>query len=265
MSVFPQLSSGAVAQFPIQRDAGYRTILNQLADGSEILLQDPDFEQRMWMLQYDQLTDAEWQSIADLFAEVEGRLGTFLFLEPGANLLSWSELWSDPVWLRDAGVSVLENQPDPLGGTSAASITNSGATGSLRQSLNIPASFRYAGSVWARTADPGVELRVDDDGPNSSKTAIDESNEWKRYEARYNHTSASAFTVLRIEIPAGATVDVFGPQLEAQTSASAYKPSGSQAGVYTAARFDQDVLADRAEGVGSHSGVIRILWAPSLT
>lgn len=265
MSVFPQLSSGAVAQFPIERGTGYRTIVNHSADGSAVVVQDADFEQRTWILHYDQLTDAEWQAIEDLFIEVEGRLGTFLFLEPGANLLSWSELLVSSLWLKDAGVSVLEDQPDPLGGTSAARVTNTGATGSLRQSLNIPASRRYAGSVWARSADTGVELRVDDDGLNAARAVIDSSNAWKHYEARYDEASASAFTVLRIEIPAGAAVDVFGPQLEAQPGASAYKPTGQQAGVYPAARFDQDTLADRAEGVGRHSGVIRILWTPSLT
>ncbi|MDA1312497.1 MAG: hypothetical protein O2968_04090 [Acidobacteria bacterium] len=265
MSVFPQLSSGAIAQFPIQRGTEYRTIINESMDGSEIVVQDVDFEQRRWALQYDQLSDPEWQAIEDLFVEVNGRLGTFLFLEPGANLVSWSELLSEAVWLKDPGVSFLENQPDPLGGTLATRLTNSGATESFRQGLNIPASYRYAGSVWARTADSGVELRVDDDGPNAAKTVIDSSNAWKRYEARYDHVSASAFTVLRIEMPPGTQVEIFGPQLEAQPAASVYKPTGQQAGMYPAARFDQDALADRAEGVGLHSGVIRILWTPSLT
>jgi hypothetical protein len=265
MSVFPQLSSGAIAQFPIRRVTEYRTIINESMDGSEIVVQDVDFEQRRWTLSYDQLTDTEWQAIEDLFVAVNGRLGTFVFLEPGANLLSWSELPSEPVWLTDAGVSALDNQPDPHGGTRAVRLTNSGATGSFRQSLSIPASYRYAGSVWARTAHTGVELRVDDDGPNAAKTAIDSNNVWKRYEARYDYVSASAFTVLRIEIPSGAQVEIFGPQLEAQPAASVYKPTGQQAGVYPAARFDQDVLADRAESVDRHSGVIRILWTPSLT
>jgi hypothetical protein len=265
MSVFPQLSSGAIAQFPLLRGTEYRTIINESMDGSEIVVQDVDFEQRRWTLEYDQLSDAEWQAIENLFVEVSGRLGSFLFLEPGANLVSWSELSSESVWLTDAGVSVLENQPDPLGGTLATRLTNSGATGSFRQSLNIPASCRYAGSVWARTADSGVELRVDDDGPNAARAVIDSNNVWKRYEARYDQASASAFTVLRIEIPSGAQVEIFGPQLEAQPAASAYKATGQQAGVYPAARFDQDALADRAEGVGLHSGVIRILWTPSLT
>lgn len=264
MTVFPQLSSGAIAQFPIERVSEFRTLVNESLGGAPTLVEDVAFEQRTWLLQYSQLTDAEWQAIEGLFVEVEGRLGSFKFLEPGANLVSWSELLSDAVWLKDAGISILEGQSDPLGGSAAVRLTNSGGTGSVRQSLNIPASYRYAGSISARTSDSGVELRVDDDGPQAARTVIDNSNEWKRYEASYDFVSASDFTVLRIEIPAGAAVEVFGPQLEAQAAASAYKPTFQQAGVHANARFDQDVLGDRAEGVQRHSGVIRILWAPSL-
>lgn len=264
MTVFPQLSSGAIAQFPIERTSEFRTIVNESLDGTRVLVEDVAFGQRTWLLPYSELTDAEWQAIEDLFNQMEGRLGTFQFLEPGANLLSWSELLSDAVWLRDTGISVLEGQPDPLGGSAAVQISNGGGTGSVRQSLNIPASYRYAGSVWARTSDSGVELRVDDDGPQAARTVIDNSNEWKRYEAAYDFASASNFTVLRVEIPAGASVEVFGPQLEAQPAASAYKPTLQQAGVYSNARFDQDTLGDRAEGVARHAGVVRILWTPSL-
>ena len=58
------------------------------------------------MLSANELSDQEWQDIEDLFTEVEGRLQSFLFLEPGANLLSWSEQLSNPAWNKDAGLAV---------------------------------------------------------------------------------------------------------------------------------------------------------------
>lgn len=265
MIVFPQLSSGAVAQFPFRRWTGFRTLVNQAADGAEIRASDVDFEERVWLLSANELGNQEWQDVEDLFVQVEGRLKSFLFLEPGANLLSWSEQLSDAAWNKDAGFTVLDGQSDPLGGLGAARITSGGTSGSVTQTLSIPASFRYAGSIWARTAQSGAVLQVDDGASQLVQAAFDNSNQWRRYSVGYNLSSASESVAFRIVLPGNATVDVFGPQLEAQASPSAYKKTLDQAGVYPNARFDQDALGDRLIGVGRHSGEIRISWTPSQT
>jgi hypothetical protein len=254
-----------VAQFPFQRRIGFRTLLNGAEDGSEISAADPDFEERVWLLPASELSDEEWQDIEDLFVQSEGRLLSFLFLEPGANLLSWSEQLDDAAWDRDAGFSVLDGQDDPLGGTGAVRITSAGGAGSVTQTLNIPASFRYAGSIWARTTQSGALLQVDDSSSQLVQAPFDSSNQWRRYSVGYNLTSAAETVAFRIVLPASATVDVFGPQIEAQASPSAYKKTLDQAGVYPNARFDHDTLGDRLTGVGRHSGEIRISWTPSQT
>ena len=263
MTVFPQLSSGAAAQFPFRRYAAFRTLLNQAGDQWEIVFSDIDFEQREWELPFEQLSDAEWQGIQSLFEQVEGRLETFLFIEPGANLLSWSELLSDSAWQKDASLSLAEGLADPLGGTAAGSLTSTGASGTFRQRLNVPGSFRYSGSVWARTSVAGVFLRLDNDGAQLVEQEIDTDNQWKRYTVRYGLSSVSEWMVFRVVVPAGGSAEIFGPQLEAQTGASSYKRTLKQAGVYADARFDQDALGDRATGVGQHAGVVRIIWTPS--
>jgi hypothetical protein len=263
MIVFPQLSSGAIAQFPFQSRRSYRTLVNESVDGAEIRVADADFEKRSWLLSLDELSDDEWQSVEGLFAEREGRLRGFVFLEPGANLLSWSGQLEETAWDMDAGFSVTDGQPDPFGGTAAQRVTNGGSAGSVTQTLNIPGWFRYAGSVWARSAQSDVVLQVDDSGSQVVQAPIEDNNQWKRYSLGYGLASASEFMAFRIVVPAGAVVDVFGPQLEAQASPSAYKQSGEQAGVYPDARFDQDVLGDRLAGEGRHSGEVRIVWARS--
>ena len=265
MTVFPQLNTGALAQFPFRRERAFRTLLNQAGDGSEIAFADVDFHERVWELPFAELSDAEWQGVQDLFEQVEGRLQSFLFMEPGANLLSWSEFLSDAAWERDAGISLLEGQADPMGGTAAGRLTSGGASGTLRQRLNVPASFRYAGSVWARTAAASAFLRVDDDGGQLVEREIETDNEWKRYSVRYDLSSPSEWVVFRVVVPAGGVVEIFGPQLEGQPAVSVYKRTLKQAGVYPNARFGQDVLGDRATGVGRHAGVVRILWVPSQT
>jgi len=262
MSVFPQLTSGAAGQFPFRRRLRYRTLVNSALDGVEIRFSDAEFHERLWELEVSDVTDAEWQAIRDLFEQVEGRLEPFTFLAPGENLLSWSEDFGQAVWEVGSGLSVTLDQADPLGGAGAARITSSSTTGAVGQTLNIPASYRYAGSVWARTGDAGAVLRIVG-GAESQETQIDSSGQWRRYGARYKGGSAEETVRYEIQIPAGSEVEVFGPQLEAQAGVSAYKKTLKQGGVYADARFDSDELADRVTGVNRHSGVIRVLWIPS--
>ncbi len=61
MTVFPQLSSGAVAQFPFRKGLRFRTLVNQAADGSEIRFADVDYRARAWELAVHQLSDQEWR------------------------------------------------------------------------------------------------------------------------------------------------------------------------------------------------------------
>src|SRR5437867_3634948 len=158
MLVFPQLSSGAVSQLPLRRESGYRTLVNQMLDGSEIRVADLDYFERYWDLELQALSDAEWQAIQDLFVAAEGRLKSFLFLEPGENLLAWSEKYAEAVWAAN-NVTVNEGVTDPFGGTAASQLSGAG---SISQSLGIPASFRYAASIWARTTDAGASLELSD-------------------------------------------------------------------------------------------------------
>ncbi len=263
MLVFPQLSSGALSQFPFRKKTRFRTLLNAATDGSEIRAGDVDFHSSQWELSLQHLSDAEWQAIEDLHVQAEGRLLTFLFLEPGNNLLSWSETLANAMWMKDAGITVTDGQVDPVGGTRGGRVSNSGGQGALSQSLNVPASYRYAGSVWARTASAGVSLEVSDGAAQTVSATLDSTNQWKRYSVGYNLSSGLETVSFRIVVPGGATVDLYGPQLEGQPAPSQYKKTTQQAGVYADARFAEDVLGDRATGVNRHSGVIRILWTQS--
>jgi hypothetical protein len=265
MNYFPQLESGAVAQFPVRRRARHRTVLNEAGDGSQIRFSDVNFEERGWELRFEGISDAEWQAIEDLFVNVEGRLGTFLFLEPGANLLAWSEKQEEDVWQSDAGIEVLAGQTDPLGGAEARTISAGGSSGALWQAMAAPAGLRYAGSIWARTSASGAALQVSDGVSAAVTTAIDSSNEWKRYSIASALGSSEEAVHFRIVAPAGGSVTVFGAQLEAQAMPSDYKKTLEQPGVYPNARFDQDVLADEAEGPDRHAGVVRVTWTPLLS
>jgi hypothetical protein len=260
MLAFPQLSSGAVAQLPLRRETRYRTLVNRMLDGSEVRVADLDYLERRWELPLEAVTDAEWDAIRELFTAAEGRLKSFLFLEPAENLLAWSEKFTEDVWVK-SGIAVTEGVPDPFGGTDASQLTGSGT---LSQTLAIPCQYRYAGSIWARTAASGASLEVSDGAGQVKSVAFEAGGAWRRYGVSTAFPVAVDTLVFRVTAPGGA-VDIYGAQLEAQPAASAYKRSLQQGGVHPGARFASDTLADRATGPGEHAGVIGITWTPSQT
>jgi len=261
MNAFPQLSTGAPAQFPIRRERRFRTLGEPLADGSEIRVSDVDFEERMWELSLADLDDSEWQDVADLLVAVEGRLQTFVFLEPGSNLLAWSEDFDESAW-QTSGVTLVGGSADPLGGSAAVQVSGAGE---FWQAIVGPAAFRYVASAWVRSSVGGVELKITDGVSTEVAVAVDSSGQWRRYEVTSGFASASEEVRWLVSKPSGAAIDVFGPQLEAQISASAYKRTQQQAGAYSNARFDQDALGDQQTAKGRHAGLVRIIWTPSQT
>src|SRR5258708_422791 len=98
MAVFPQLTTGAAALYPVTRVRKTRTVVNDLGDGRRVVYGDPNGGRQEWELRTAGLTGAEWNAIQGLFNVVEGRLGTFTFLDPAGNLLARSEEFGDPAW-----------------------------------------------------------------------------------------------------------------------------------------------------------------------
>jgi hypothetical protein len=66
-----------------------------------------------------------------------------------------------------------------------------------------------------------------------------------------------------IELDAGASIDVFGMQLEPQRSPSSYQPS-TRGGVYEDARLKDDRLTIRTTGLNRHSCTVSIFYANHL-
>src|SRR5258708_40136216 len=101
MLYYPQLSTGAVSQFPMTRRTPVPSISNLLPSGDTIRMSDPGAAVVRWRLRYSNLADEEWAPLDQLFEAAQGRLATFTFLDPMDNLLMWSEDWTRPVWSSD--------------------------------------------------------------------------------------------------------------------------------------------------------------------
>ena len=65
--------------------------------------------------------------------------------------------------------------------------------------------------------------------------------------------------VFGVELAAGASVDLFGMQAEAQRGASDYKMTSGSGGVHAGARFSQDELTVTAKGTDVFDAVVGIV------
>jgi hypothetical protein len=259
MLVFPQLSTGASALYPLKKTSRQRSVVNTLGDGSTDVYADPDARSLGWELQAKGLTAAEWGAIETLFEATSGMWQTFTFLDPAGNLIAESEDFGASAWTNGALIDLTTGAADPLGTTGATTVANAGlATEAVAQTLAVPGSFQYCLSVWARTGGgTNVTLSISTTGGSATKT-FTLGTQWARVSLSANLTKSTDSVTFGAQIPAGGTIDIFGMQAEAQWGPSDYKLTGTRGGVYANARFGADKITVTAQGTDVYDAVIQI-------
>jgi hypothetical protein len=254
MYYFPQLTTGAMAQFPAARVVNMRTVANQLLSGYTIRIEDSGAQQVQWTLQYAGLSDSERTSIENLFESVEGQLNTFTFLDPTANLLMWSEDWTEAVWAADPLLQVVGGVQDPTGGSDGVQLTNTASvTRQVVQTIGGPSNLVYCYSLYVRSSVPvTVSLVVQATG-QTALTAVTAGTAWTRVMTSGSLSVQQNGIGFGVQVPAGGQVEVFGAQVEAQPGAGLYKKTIDLGGVYASTRFSSDVLNFTATAVNQNS------------
>ena len=230
--------------------------MNTLGDGRTDVFADPDAAMTAWELRATALTLAEWNAIEALFQAASGMWQTFTFLDPNGNLLAESEALGATAWTNGALIQLTPGVADPLGTTRATRVVNAGQTVEpVAQTLNVPGNFHYCWSVWVRSAGgSSVTLAV----ANVTR-AVALGPQWQRVFVSGSPGQTTTAVSFSIQLPAGASVDLFGAQAEAQLAPSDYKQTGVRGGVYSRARFASDQLTVTAQGTDVYDSVIRIV------
>jgi len=254
MLAFPQLPSGAVAQYPINKRCVQRTIVNTLTDGHMVTLADPGAALWQWLLAYQNLDDTELATLQEFFATCEGQLNAFTFLDPLSNLLAWSETLNQSVWEASSLLQMTPGISDPTGGTAATRIANPTATDlTLQQTINAPGWFSYCLSAYVKSQNnPSASLFLQA-GAASISTPYGLQTNWSRIQLSASLNTTAGALSAGLVIPAGRSVDVFGFQLEPQPVPSIYKRSLSAGGVYSNAHFGNDTFACTTSAPNNHS------------
>jgi len=260
MLVYPQLGTGAITQFPVQKRRRLRTVVNAAADGTFVKLADPNGEYTEWGLQYSLLSDGEMSSLEQFFAAAEGTLNGFTFLDPTSNLLAWSDHLDNAVWVAGPSLAVAGGMADPMGSANAWQVTNpGGGAQSIVQTISAPAGYVYCLSAYVRSASAASVTML----LGSQRQASPAMGTWSRIVFAATGDPQAETVSFGLELPAGVTVEVYGMQAEPQGGASVYKAS-TTGGVYENARLRDDVLNATAMGVNQHSCTVNIFYAKHL-
>jgi hypothetical protein len=260
MPYYPQLTTGAISQFPIARSTNMRTVANQLASGATIRMADTGAQKVRWQLKYASLTNVERSSIESLFETAQGQLNTFTFLDPMDNLLMWSEDWTQAVWTADVLLAVRAGIADPMGGSDGMQLTNTAeTTQQIVQGTSGPSNLVYCYSVYVRSAVPAtIQLVVTATG-QTTLTAVATGVAWTRVITSGSLSVQQNGIGFGVQLPAGVQVDVFGAQVEAQPAMGLYKKNIDRGGVYSKTRFSSDSLTFTATAPNQNSGQIDLI------
>jgi hypothetical protein len=260
MLVFPQLLTGASALYPVTKRAIRRTVVNVLSDGHADVYADADAAATEWELRASGLTAAEWSAIEALFQSTSGMWQTFTLLDPTGNLLAESENLGAPAWTNGALIQLTPGIADPFGTTRATRAINAGqTTQAVAQILPVPGNFEYCLSVWARSiGGSSLTLVQSTTGGNVSRNFV-LGTTWTRVFVAGNCGQSTTQVTFAAQLAAGASVDLFGMQAEAQLAPSDYRQTGASGGVYSKARFAEDRLTVTAQSTDVYEAVIRIV------
>jgi hypothetical protein len=260
MLVFPQLSTGASALYPLTKTSRQRTVVNTLGDGSIDVYADPDAANLAWELQAKGLTAAEWGAIEALFVATSGMWQPFTLLDPVGNLIAESETFGASAWTNGALMDLTPGAADPFGTTRATAITNAGlTTEAIAQTLAVPGNFQYCLSVWARAdTATNMTLSISTTGGSAAKSFV-LGTAWVRVSLAADLAQSTDSVTFGAQITAGQSIDLFGMQAEAQWGPSDYKQTGTSGGVYANARFGADTITVTAQGTDVYDAVIQIV------
>ena len=238
MPVFPQVGPNLVlTQRPYTTRLSYRTEVNDMESGRRYSLKlfgagfdnYPTGPLSRFTVNYPCITDDEVTVLETFFHSVKGRYGSFIFLDPGGNLLIESEDLSAASWTK-SGATIGAWAADPFSGLRARPISGGSVSASVCPDGGV-AGYVFCFSVWLKAAAPTtVTLTFD----STAKTfAIGTS--WVR-----RCISKVAVGDGPIVASVAGAVSLFGAQVSPMLGEGGYMKSPGNCGYHKNCRLDTD-------------------------
>ena len=219
-----------------------------------------------WDLQYPSITDAETAVLETFFDSMQGKYGVFTFLDPGGNLVQYSDLFSDASWSKYTA-TVGSAAADPFGGNLAMSVTGTSSNSMLATSV-LPSGnasgFVICGSVWVKApAAQTLSIGFIDSGFSvlGQSTWNLAAGQWQRIYFGMTLASNAPISLLigGLATWGTQTLALFGAQVSPAPGPGGYQRSPGNNGLHATCRFDQDRFAvDYKNGPNSNAVKLKI-------
>lgn len=233
MLLFPQLLSGATAQFPLEKWYNYFPISNAQEDGSRYQADGQSGVEIGWTLTFGCLTSSESILLSAFFGSTFGRLLSFVFLDPEGNLIAWSEDLSQPVWAKSPLFTVSASID---AGFTTQFIGSDSSAVSVSQIVQCPAAALLCFSFFAKTEQSAsVTLTIAD---------ISQTFEIGRFWKQYSITRSGSGDSDTVSIGLSLNGQAFFSRLtvSSQPAPANYTVTRERSGAFPNVRFDQDSL-----------------------
>ena len=165
-----------------------------------------------------------------------------------ANLLTYSEQFDNAAWTK-SNTAVAPNVSDPLGGTTADTVTSTSANGHILQQVVLGAGINAIPSIWVRRRTGSGTINMWNAAGSTVNVTSQVTTSWSRVSVPPVLSSAGPFLFLQI-VTSGDAIDVWGAQLEPvtyQTTPSTYVATTASA--YYGPRFDYDPVTLAPKGL----------------
>ena len=82
MAAFPLLRTGAVAQYPSQKEIAFSTTVTRFVDGTEQRFRAAKGPAPRWLIRMSQVSAEEMAVLEEFFDSAQGCFGSFSFVDP---------------------------------------------------------------------------------------------------------------------------------------------------------------------------------------
>lgn len=270
MAIFPQINSNLIlTQLPYSAGIEFDTVVSEMETGMRWsfarraggLSGYPGAALGRFGINFSNITDGEVDVLEAFFNSMRGRWGQFSLLDPGGNLVQYSEDYSETYWNRSNGPVTIGSTAvtDPFGGTLATALvgggTNAQILGLIGPSGGGLNGYRMCASTWVKTPDSGVQLLI---GFMNSTFTVFRSTTWdlpqNSWIRIYHSETLWDNNAFRLVIggmntwSSGRTINLFGTQVTAMKGEGAYVRSPDRWGYHEKCRFDTDVFSRQVSG-----------------
>jgi hypothetical protein len=275
MTYYPQLNSNFImTQSPYSVGLEYGTIVEDMETGMRW-----SFSRRgnvglggysagplgKFFMSYASITDAEIAQLLTFFRAVRGKYHPFRLLDPGGNLLQYSEDFSQTYWDKSSGVSIVGSTTDPFGGSLATRLQATSSNSYLAAIVG-PADGGLNGfvvnvSFWARSLVPSQDLFlgfVDSGFARVDGKTVHTSTSWRRYSYTTTLWNDNYFRAMIGGYATWnfSTLDVFGVQVSPMKGEGAYVKTPGNYGYHAKVRLDTDAFSQQAIGPNQNALVL---------